>query len=345
MSVSGAQDKFGQTMTPLSYTFTTSKAFNVGGKCPCSIWPDVAPSNVTDASDTASVELGVKFTPSAGGTIAGVRFYKLPDNTGTHTGTLWSAAGAVLATGTFSSESSQGWEELTFTNPVTVTAGTTYVASYHTSADHYSFTSGGLSSAVTTGPLTAVASGGVFGYGSATTFPNQSFNSANYWVDVDFQSDTSPPSATTVPSNQANSVPVTSAVTMTFNKAIKPGTAVFTLTDPNGNTVAGSTSLDSSGTVFTFTPTSSLSASTKYTANLSGATSTGGVTMSPQTWTFTTAGGGACPCSIFGTDAVPAVASANDPTRSTSAWPLRRTRMAGSPASGSTKARPTPVPI
>lgn len=312
VSVSGAQDKFGQTMTAYSYSFTTSKAFDAGGKCPCAIWPDVAPSNVTDASDTGSVELGVEFTPSSNGTIAGVRFYKTPDNTGTHTGTLWSASGAQLATGTFTNESTQGWEELTFSSPVMVTAGTTYVASYHTSSGHYADTPGGLASAVTNGPLTAVASGGVYAYGSSTTFPSSSFNSSNYWVDVDFGPDTSPPTATTMPSNQATSVPVTSAVTMTFNKAVQPGTAVFTLTDPNGNTVPGSTSLNGVGTVLTFTPTSSLSASTKYSASLSGATSTLGTAMSPLTWTFTTAGAGACPCSIFESDTVPAVASADD---------------------------------
>ena len=65
VTVSGAKDNFGQTMTPYSYTFTTSKAFDVGGKCPCAIWPDVPPSGVTDAADSSSVELGVKFTPAS----------------------------------------------------------------------------------------------------------------------------------------------------------------------------------------------------------------------------------------------------------------------------------------
>jgi hypothetical protein len=37
---------------------------------------------------------------------------------------------------------------------------------------------------VTTGPLTALASGGVYSYGSANGFPSNSFNASNYWVDV-----------------------------------------------------------------------------------------------------------------------------------------------------------------
>ena len=175
VTISGAKDSNGQTMiAPYTYTFTTSKAFDVGGKCPCTIWPDVAPSGVIDATDTSPVELGVKFTAANDGTITGIRFYKVPDNTGTHTGSLWSSNGTLLATGTFSNESTQGWEELDFSSPVSITAGTTYVASYHTSAGHYAVTPSGLASAVTNGPLTALASGGVYAYGAASTFPSNS---------------------------------------------------------------------------------------------------------------------------------------------------------------------------
>ena len=145
----------------------------LGGQCPCAIWPDVAPSGATDATDTTAVNLGVQFQATQNGTISGIRFYKEPDNTGTHTGTLWTASGTQLATGTFTNESTQGWEELDFSTPVSVTAGTTYVASYHTTTGHYAATSGGLSSAVTNGPLTALANGGVYAYGSSTHLPDE----------------------------------------------------------------------------------------------------------------------------------------------------------------------------
>ena len=184
VTVSGATDQFGQTMTTDTYTFTTSKAFDVGGQCPCTIWPDTAPSGATDASDTTAVNLGVQFKATANGTVSGIRFYKEPDNTGSHTGTLWTASGTQLATGTFTNESTQGWEELDFSTPVSVTAGTTYVASYLTTTGHYAVTSGGFSSAVTNGPLTALANGGVYAYGSSATFPTNTFGGSNYWVDV-----------------------------------------------------------------------------------------------------------------------------------------------------------------
>jgi hypothetical protein len=166
--------------SPFSWSFTTGAV----AQCPCSIWQDAAPSGAVDAADTSAVNLGIQFQASANGHITGIRFYKESDNTGTHTGSLWTASGTLLATGTFANETASGWQELDFSTPVAITAGTTYVASYSTTTGHYAFTSGGLSSAVTNGPLTALASGGVYAYGAAGTFPSSSFNASNYWVDV-----------------------------------------------------------------------------------------------------------------------------------------------------------------
>ena len=45
-------------------------------------------------------------------------------------------------------------------------------------------TTQGLASAVTNGPLTALAGGGVYAYGSSNTFPTSTYNNNNYWVDV-----------------------------------------------------------------------------------------------------------------------------------------------------------------
>ena len=127
-----------------------------------------------DDSDTSAVNLGLKFQANVSGFINAVRFYKESDNTGTHLGSLWSSTGTLLASGTFSNETASGWQELDFSTPVAITAGTTYVASYHTNAGHYAITSNGLASAVTNGPLTALASGGVYAYGSANAFPSNS---------------------------------------------------------------------------------------------------------------------------------------------------------------------------
>ena len=37
---------------------------------------------------------------------------------------------------------------------------------------------------MTNGPLTALAGGGVYAYGSSNTFPTSTYNNDNYWVDV-----------------------------------------------------------------------------------------------------------------------------------------------------------------
>ena len=97
---------------------------------------------------------------------------------------MWSSSGTLLASGTFSGETASGWQELDFSSPVAVTAGTTYVASYFTSTGYPASTPQGLASAVTNGPLTALAGGGVYAYGSSNTFPANVYNDNNYWVDV-----------------------------------------------------------------------------------------------------------------------------------------------------------------
>ena len=299
-TVSGAQNSSGTPMSgSKSWSFTTSAS----SQCPCSIWQNGAPSGAVDAADTSAVNLGVQFRAASDGTITGVRFYKEADNTGAHTGSLWSSSGTLLATGTFSGESASGWQELDFSTPVPVTAGTTYVASYHTGAGHYAITPSGLASAVANGPLTARASGGVYAYGSGSVFPSSSFNASNYWVDVVYTpaSGGTPPVVSSVtPDDGSSGIPVSTDPTATFSQAVVPGTVSFTVTASGGGAVSGSVSFNAGNTVATFTPTNPLAASTAYTATVSGAQNASGTPMSsPFTWSFTTGTPSQCPCSIW----------------------------------------------
>jgi Domain of unknown function (DUF4082)/Fibronectin type III domain len=154
---------------------------------------------VADAGDPTPVELGVKFRTDTAGTITGIRFYKAGANTGTHSGSLWSAGGERLAQATFTGESATGWQSVLFDSPVPVTPGATYVASYHAPNGHYSGTAGGLAQAVGNGPLQALANSatpnGVYSYSPSSTFPTSSFQAANYFVDVLFAA--TPPGAVT----------------------------------------------------------------------------------------------------------------------------------------------------
>nr|WP_315831226.1 DUF4082 domain-containing protein [Bradyrhizobium prioritasuperba] len=148
------------------------------------------PSVVT-VNDPNSVELGLKFQASSNGDIIGIRFYKGPQNTGTHVADLWSATGTLLASATFSNETTSGWQQVNFATPVTITAGTTYIASYHT-AGNYSADPNLFANAVTNGPLTAPSSAssggnGVYAYGSGSLFPSNTYNATSYGVDVLFR--------------------------------------------------------------------------------------------------------------------------------------------------------------
>ena len=101
---------------------------------------EFADPGAADGGDGSSVELGVKFTSDVDGEVRGIRFYKASTNTGTHIGSLWTAGGTRLAQVTFSDETGSGWQSATFSDPVSVTAGTTYVASYFAPNGHYSVT-------------------------------------------------------------------------------------------------------------------------------------------------------------------------------------------------------------
>ncbi len=145
---------------------------------------------VANVTDPNSVELGVKFQASQNGTITGIRFYKGPQNTGSHIGDLWTAGGTLLASVTFSNETTSGWQEADFATPVAVTAGTTYVASYHTSGN-YAVDTNYFATAHSNGELTAPASAassgnGVYAYGTGPIFPTSTFQADNYWVDLVF---------------------------------------------------------------------------------------------------------------------------------------------------------------
>jgi hypothetical protein len=171
----------------ISYTVPVTTAV-------ASIWPVTAVPAVVDGGADSAVELGVKFSSDVAGSITGVRFYKASANTGTHVGNLWTSTGTLLATATFTGETASGWQQVTFATPVSITANTVYVASYHANTGHYSFDNNCFSAnGVDNPPLHALATGvsggnGVYAYGSSSAFPNQVSSTArNYWVDVVWQ--------------------------------------------------------------------------------------------------------------------------------------------------------------
>jgi methionine-rich copper-binding protein CopC len=292
--------------------------------CPCGIWNETTVPTNPSINDSSALELGVKFQASASGYIQAVKFYKGTGNTGTHTGSLWSASGQLIATGTFTGETATGWQSMTFPSGVAITANTTYITSYHTDTGHYAgdtnyFTnsSDGLE------PLTALqgtstSPNGVYKLG-ASGFPTSSYQNTNYWVDVRFGYDPGPglppQVVSTNPVNGQTSVSLVAAPSVTFTKPLSQSSLKFTLSGPAGN-VPGTAALSTDGTVATFTPSQSLTAGTQYTASISAYDQSGNaLPNAPYTWSFTTGNPrpANCPCTVWDDFASPTVATVNDP--------------------------------
>ncbi|WP_460993445.1 DUF4082 domain-containing protein [Sinomonas soli] len=275
--------------------------------CPCSLVGMNLKPKVADAGDPNGLEVGAQFYSDVDGTVTGVRFYKATTNTGTHIGNIWSTTGTNLASATFTNESGSGWQTVTFSKPLSITAGTRYIVSYYAPKGHYAEDTGYFypnpspppagSDSVDAPPLHFTRSvpnsrNGYYMYGSSSSFPTNVYDSEYYWVDAVFTPSANPAPAvtTTTPVSGASGVAVTAAPSAAFNQAIVTSSVAFSLKDSANAQIAGATTFNSAGTVATFTPASALAYATTYTATVSGATNSAGLSQAaPYSWTFTTA--------------------------------------------------------
>ena len=331
----GVKDVAGNALAhDFSWSFTTA-ATPPPPTCPCSLWNDATLPAVASASDTNAVELGVKFRADADGVITGLRFYKGAGNTGAHVGNLWTVSGTLLASVNFTNESASGWQQVNLPTPVAVTAGATYLASYHTTVGGYAFNSGYFASDFVKAPLRAPATGvvggnGVYQYG-ASSFPTQTFNASNYWVDVVYDTnvtppppDTTPPTVTSaLPADGATGVSTTTAVSAGFSEAMDQATISTTtvkLAAGSNPPVSATVTYTAATKTATLTPSSALGAGVLYTATVKGGPGgvkdvAGNALAHDFSWSFTTAATPpppTCPCSLWNDATLPAVASASD---------------------------------
>jgi len=278
--------------TAVSWSFTTAA-------CPCQLFSDQAQPATQPAG---TYELGVKLQVDQPLQLTTIRFYKAASETGSHTGSVWTASGALLARVTFTGESAFGWQQQALPSPLLLQAGTTYVVSVNANTAYASTTSG-LASQVSNGPLHTVADGSNGVYGATIgSFPNQSYGSSNYFVDAVVAPDAggAPVVLRTSPVAGSAGIQPTSAVTASFSRPLDPATisnSSFTLLAPGGSTVPATVSYDGAY-VATLTPSASLAMATTYTARLAaGVAGANGTPLgSAYTWSFTTP---SCPCSLF----------------------------------------------
>ena len=257
------------------------------------IWSNTTVPGLVDGGPDSAVELGVKFRSDVAGTITGIRFYKAGANTGTHVGNLWTSNGTQLATATFTNETASGWQQALFATPVTIASNTVYVASYHANNGHYSadinyFPGKGVDNP----PLHALTNGvsggnGVYAYGASSVFPNQTWNAANYWVDVVFQAGSPPPAPT------LTSITVTPANPSILTGASQQFTATGTYSDGSTQNITSQATWTSSNTGVATISTAGLATGvsvgdTTISATLAGVTGSTPLTVQPAPLAITT---------------------------------------------------------
>ena len=189
--------------------------------CPCSVLSAAAQPANPDSGDSRPIEVGMMFVPEISGYVTGVRFFKALNNTGTHVGNLWLARGKrsvkvkLLATVTFTNETSSGWQLAYFPSPVAVIPDDVYVISYNAPNGHYAADGGFFTNVVSNPPLFGLADrrdepNGVYTYGSSA-FPASGASATNFWVDPIFN--TSPAIGTATPASlwTSGAVPKTTA--------------------------------------------------------------------------------------------------------------------------------------
>ena len=164
---------------------------------------------------------------------------------------------------------------------MTLQAGQTYVISVNANT-RYVFTAAGLQTARTSGSVrTVVGANGVYAL-TGGEFPTQTYNTSDYFVDMQFVPDGDPlpvgvPSTTPAHGNPgvALDAPIRAAFTRDVQASTVNG-STFTLTGPGGTPVAATVSYDSATKTATLTPSAPLAAATQYTARLDGSVGTRG---------------------------------------------------------------------
>ena len=230
-----------------------SEAVTVTPSTTFSAFGGATPGSPVLTNEATAIELGMRFAVDRVGSVTELKYWRGSGDAGdtdVREGHLWRADGTLLATVIFTSGLSQaGWQVATLSSPVTLTAGTQYIVSYRTNDNYVSTSnyfvdandvafdgldndsfwgSGGVVRVVQDG---AGGTNGVFRYGSGTAvIPTESYNGANYWVDITFDALNAP----------VNSPPViTSAAALTSpENRLTAGTITATDGDVNPLTYA-----------------------------------------------------------------------------------------------------------
>lgn len=225
------------------------------------IWPATDGPNNEDNGDP--VTLGTRFTLSATGWITHLHFFRGTTNdTGTHTGGVFKKSDSSPVAGTQITIPAvgTGWQTVALPVPVQVPADT-YVAGALHPDGHPCFTGGywgvggpggsGITNGILTAPSDAAISGqGVYVGGGTFACPTNSFNQANYWVDVTV-SDVDPVGRTGTGATSATAALASTGAKSSSGTGALTATGTLTSTGNKGGrgtgALAGTSSVASTG--------------------------------------------------------------------------------------------------
>lgn len=255
-------------------------------------------------NDGQGITVGMKFQSSINGYINGIRYYKAPGTTGTHTGTLWTSNGTKLAEVVFMNETASGWQQAIFNSSVAITANATYIATYYSESGDYAATNPYFTQPVVNGPLRALAAdeegpNGIYLYSVAPAFPSVGFMSPNYWVDVVFSTtfmpDVTPPGVVSyIPDAGSATAAINEPIAVAFTEDMDPAsftTTTFLLKDAANNQVPAFINVAFNEALLT--PFSPLTNSSAYSVTVKGGVAgvkdkSGNYLQNDLIWSFTT---------------------------------------------------------
>jgi Domain of unknown function (DUF4082) len=167
------------------------------------------------SDDSSQYTMGIQFTVAEDVSLTGI-WWNSPSGAGvlpsacaiyemTSAGNGSIVSGTQNASPSWSGAQGSGWVKCSYSGSVTLSPGSTYKAvvqlpggdsqQYGATPDY--FVSGPGASGLTSGPLSAPSSAGgdggqdTYNQGSSLTYPDTSYEGANYWVDVEVET-TSP---------------------------------------------------------------------------------------------------------------------------------------------------------
>lgn len=152
-----------------------------------SLWGFPTPA-IPLINDAEPITTGVKFFSAKAAYIQGIRFYRGTTDTTTYILKLYKNSNQeLLDSVTYKHNTATGWLSANFATPRLIAKDTVYMATVYAPSGNYAATGNYFTAPVTSGFLTAPASGTVGPngvYRMSNGFPELGFEESNYWVDV-----------------------------------------------------------------------------------------------------------------------------------------------------------------